>query len=378
MPGNFHEVPASIIATWPKPNYVDPVRRTWLPALACTLLAVSTVLISGRFFLRIRKQAGAFGYDDALIAIGWLVSIGFSAVACNNSLNYGIDRHTWDVRLDQYTGAALGGWIAQVLFLVSTCATKCSVLLFYRRMADGTFSKKWRYGIWVALGFLGGYFISTLIVYCLICQPLSSYWLSYRLDYHEPYTCIDGNVLSPFVGVLSVITDIYSVVLPCIMLQNYDLDVSRRQKIGLNVVFGLGLLVAGAGIARTYYLYEINHTYDTSWAGFDLFAWALVECHLAVICACAPSCRAFIRRYLSEPFSRSFNSNSSRRVQDTRESYNQLDFGRKSESPQAPVEMRHMVDNSTLDRQISEEHSDYPRWQKQGSLDLEKIGRDRV
>ena len=57
-----------------------------------------------------------------------------------------------------------------------------------------------------------------------------------------------------------------------------------------------------------YYLWEINHTYDTSWTGFNLFVWALLECHLAIIFACAPSLRAFLRKYLGDAWNRTFRS----------------------------------------------------------------------
>ncbi len=53
---------------------------------------------------------------------------------------------------------------------------------------------------------------------------------------------------------------------------------------------------------------RINHTYDTSWVGYDLFVWSLLECHLAVIFACAPAMRAFFRRYLSDHLTRTFGS----------------------------------------------------------------------
>lgn len=201
------------------------------------------------------------------------------------------------------------------MFIFSTCATKCSVLLFYRRMVKDTYSRSWLYAIWAALGFTGGYFLATLLALCLVCRPLSAYWESYDLNYTGTYTCINGNVLSPMVGVLSVVSDLYAVLLPFLMLRQYDLNVSRRQRIALDAIFALGLLVAGAGIGRTYYLWKIDHTYDTSWAGFDLFACSLVECHLAVICACAPSLRAFFRRYLSEVFRRTSKGSSYARRQ---------------------------------------------------------------
>lgn len=72
MPGNIHTVPASVIESWPKPNYVDPIRRTWLPAFSLTFMTFTTILIAGRFWLRLRKQAGSFGLDDAFIFAAWV------------------------------------------------------------------------------------------------------------------------------------------------------------------------------------------------------------------------------------------------------------------------------------------------------------------
>lgn len=304
-----------------------------MPAFAGVLLAVSTVLVAGRFYLRARKEAGPFGLDDLLIAIGWLFAVGETALAIVDAGNYGLSRHTWDVPVEWFSGAAMYGWIAQVFMLTSTCATKCSVLLFYRRMVKDT--GQWVYAIWAALAFTAAYFLAILVAYSLICQPLNSYWLSYDFSYHKPYKCIDGNVFSLCVGILSVISDLYAVGLPYIILRHYNLDVPRRQRIGLNIIFALGLLVAGAGVARTYQLWKINHTYDTSWAGFDLFVWSLVECHLAIICACAPSLRAFLRRYFGEAFNRTFNSRSYERSgQGSKKSHITTTTQRNSQMPQ--------------------------------------------
>ncbi|KAI7464523.1 hypothetical protein KC357_g7895 [Hortaea werneckii] len=285
MPGNFDEIPEDVAASWPDPNYDHPRNhRAWLPEFAIVFLAVSTILVAGRLYERGMKRAGGWGLDDVLISSGWLFSCGLSIVACIDGSWYGLGRHTWDVRREWYSGAALMGWLAQVLFLTSTCCTKCSVLLFYRRMVKDT--GRWKYAIWTAIGLTAAYWAGFLLAYCLICRPLNAYWLSYNQGYDEPYQCIHGDVLTIFVGALSVISD----------------------KVALDIIFSLSIVVAGAGIARTYYLWKINRTFDTSWVGFDLFTWSLVECHLAIIFACAPSLRAFIRRYLGESLSRRFTS----------------------------------------------------------------------
>jgi len=193
----------------------------------------------------------------------------------------------------------------QVLMLVGSGATKASVLLFYRRLVVGTLARRWKLAIYFALAFHAAYLVAITLGYVLICRPLQAYWMSYDYNWHQSYTCAPAGGLNPVIGVLSVLSDVYAVALPFIILHYYTLDVPRKQKIGLNIIFALGLLVAGAGVGRTYYLIKLGNTYDTSWAGYDLLVWTIVELQLGIICACAPSLRAFFRRYLSDRLRRS-------------------------------------------------------------------------
>ncbi|KAF2173601.1 hypothetical protein M409DRAFT_48556 [Zasmidium cellare ATCC 36951] len=242
MPGNFNAIPESVLQSWPKPNYIDPIRRGWMPAFALTWQIASTLLVAGRFYLRAKKQAGSFGLDDLMIFIGWLFSVGFTALAWIGAERFDLDRHTWDVHTTLYVGTALTGWIAQVLFILSTVPTKLSVLLFYRRMAKDSLDRRWLYAIYLALSVTAAYGLAIFLTYCLICHPLSAYWESYDFSYDKPFTCIDGNALTLTSGILSVLSDCYAVALPCLMLRHYSLDVPRKQKIVLNVIFGLGFL----------------------------------------------------------------------------------------------------------------------------------------
>ena len=54
--------------------------------------------------------------------------------------------------------------------------------------------------------------------------------------------------------------------------------------------------MTGAGVARTYYLWELAHQTDASWIGFDLYAVSVAECQLGIICCCLPFLRVFFRR----------------------------------------------------------------------------------
>lgn len=70
--GNIQEIPPEVLRSWPTPNYVDPVRRNWMPAFAMCWQVASTILVLGRFYLRVRRLAGPFGYDDAFMLIAWV------------------------------------------------------------------------------------------------------------------------------------------------------------------------------------------------------------------------------------------------------------------------------------------------------------------
>ena len=116
---------------------------------------------------------------------------------------------------------------------------------------------------------------------------------------------------------MSIASDLYSVLLPCIMLRKFDAP--RRQKIGLNVIFSLGLIAVAAGSVRTYYLEKVGHSVDLTWDGYDVLVWAQLETQLSLICASAPALRVFFRTYLTNPL-RVFSARSDSRQTSRRES----------------------------------------------------------
>lgn len=64
MPGNIINLTPADIAAWPTPNYIDPPRRTYMPAFASIWFAAGTLFVGTRFLLRAQNAAGKFGLDD--------------------------------------------------------------------------------------------------------------------------------------------------------------------------------------------------------------------------------------------------------------------------------------------------------------------------
>lgn len=148
-------------------------------------------------------------------------------------------------------------------FAWGTGFVKVSVLLFYRRIQSGTFNRPWLIAIYGAIVFT---LLSTIVMAVLLainCLPTEAYWMVYSFHWHKDYTCSRVISINAVAGGLSLLSDLYSVVLPCIMLQG--LEISRKQKIGLNLVFLVSLSVVAAGSARTWAFFSFAKDPDVSW-----------------------------------------------------------------------------------------------------------------
>jgi hypothetical protein len=270
---------------------------------------------------------------QALLLPGWLCSIAFTVFCLLSTERYGSGTHTWDVPFSDFVPLAFMGWCAEVTYLASTCFTKCSILLFYRRLTKGTYNMRWKYAIWIAITVTVVYSLAFIFLLIFSCSPTAAYWKSFNPYYKEEFHCIQSKYTNVLSGAMSVASDLYSVLLPCIMLRKFEAP--RRQKIALNIIFSLGLIVVGAGSVRTYYLEKVGHSVDLTWDGFDVMIWAQLETQLSLICASAPALRVFFRKYLSNPL-RAFSSSRSGSRQNSRRASKKLP-GESSDSSRGSV-----------------------------------------
>jgi hypothetical protein len=359
MSGNLNRLDPAIYATWPTPDYENPERRSWMPIYAGVLQGVSSLIVITRLWLRATNKAGSFGLDDvcnctrlsspstllttiqALLLPGWLASLAFTVFCLIATEKYGSGTRVWDVPIPFFEPLAKCGWAIQVTFLISTGCTKCSILFFYRRLTKGTYNKRWIIAILAAAVATAAY--SAVFVFMLIfaCSPTEAYWKSFNLTYlaTEEFTCGDTRYANILSGALSIASDLWSVLLPCLMLRNFEAP--RRQKIALNCIFSLGLLVVAAGSVRTYYLEKLGHTLDLTWVGFDVYIWAQLEVQLSLICASAPALRALFRTCLSGSMMRALSSARSHNRRESRRQSKRLP-GESSDSSRgkSPIPMQ--------------------------------------
>lgn len=131
-------------------------------------------------------------------------------------------------------------WSIECLFLTSTCLTKISILLFYRRLVNHSYSRNMQRVIYALIAFTVLYFVAFGSVLFFSCRPLNSTWLSLNLMYAVPYQCFSKQVPDIMVGVLSVVSDAYVLLIPELVF--HRLKLNRRKKIALFALFGSGIM----------------------------------------------------------------------------------------------------------------------------------------
>lgn len=165
------------------------------------------------------------------------------------------DRHVWDAPPDKRTDLVLCMWLGEFSFLVCGGCTKVSILLFYRRLVGGTYSKRYKWLIWFAIAFTIAYSFTFCVMLLVNCTPTRAYWMAFDFRYAltQNYECMDTSVINAMAGVCAAISDVYSVALPCILTWQLT-SVPKGQKIALFGIFSLGLVVVGVSGVRTYWL----------------------------------------------------------------------------------------------------------------------------
>lgn len=124
---------------------------------------------------------------------------------------------------------------------LSTCGLiKISILFFYRRIGD---VKPWfRRSINVNIALIAAYTLAFCIAIPLECTPASAYWNKANPLWAatHKYHCINEGAKQVSAGALSALQDLIACVLPMALF--WDMRISKRSKLALCLVFGVGLL----------------------------------------------------------------------------------------------------------------------------------------
>ncbi|KAI9646525.1 hypothetical protein NHQ30_004518 [Ciborinia camelliae] len=286
--------PPEIIATWPAPNYENPITRgEGVLVVNSILFPVVLLIILIRLYARLRISK-SFGLDDWLIIAAMLPATTFAILAVLAEERFEFGRHLWDIKPMEFKFGLQFLMITEIIFAFGQTLTKCSMLaMLYRILSSGKRFKRLTIAATIIIAILGSIFITIVIFQC---RPPSHYWI---LTSNPQPECINQVVHVTFAGSLNTLTDFVVVLFP--IPKMLKLQIPRRQRLGIIFLFAAGFLVCIAGAVRTYYTYVELSSFDRTWDSYGVWISSCVELYVGIICASIPATKPFFKRYFFEP-----------------------------------------------------------------------------
>jgi hypothetical protein len=172
--------------------------------------------------------------------------------------NYGIGKHLIYVLEADYFIGRKWAWISQIFYYAALGCVKCAIVALYHRLASQKLHKL-LLKIMGALVLFHG--IAAVITTAHMCNPVSIIW-----GPTFPMGCIDLLSFNYFNAAFHIATDIMLALIPIPILKG--LQINRRKKIGLVIVFGVGALTILGTIARQVTNAMALGNFDFTW--YDL------------------------------------------------------------------------------------------------------------
>ncbi|TDZ21773.1 Satratoxin biosynthesis SC1 cluster protein 4 [Colletotrichum orbiculare MAFF 240422] len=261
-----------------------------------------------------------FGMDDVFMVIAQIVTLG-AAVAIGLEGRYGLGSHSWVASVEDYipymkartssppstTRLALttaqSFYSSIIVYNMATCIVKISILLQYRRIFSGEIMQRLTL---CGLVFMGTWTVILSVLLPLMCYPVAAFW-----DSTVDGVCVDYLAIWYAMAGVNLAADlaIFSMPIPVIS----SLQLPRRQKRMLLLVFGLGFFTCVISALRIRTLRVAAKSQDPYWDNVDAATWSFLEITVGILAACLPTLRPIFVTFLPRLFAGSSARNGSGR-----------------------------------------------------------------
>lgn len=212
---------------------------------------------------------------------------------------YHFDRHVWDVPPADWVKERQIAWALEVLYVISSCMIKISVLLFYRRMGFRSVSRTFRVITTISIVSVILFTISFILTLSLGCQPFSAYWDRVnvgKLVQGYKYHCFDEPAFLISASFINTVQDFIATTMPAVLC--WQLQVRKRQRLALYACFGVGYIVTIVSAVRIWCIWEtFLLSYDASWNSYWTWICIMLETMLASIFSSIPSLRFLFQHF---------------------------------------------------------------------------------
>ncbi|GME22743.1 hypothetical protein GTA08_BOTSDO11683 [Neofusicoccum parvum] len=257
-------------------------------AIGIVLFVLATLAMGLRLVARLRFQRVGLDWDDYLMGLGWVLCAG-NLACCIAGGFYGLGKHIWTLSPYYMEKITVITFAYVFIYAWSVTIIKYSFIMLYRRI----FGLNW-FG-WFCICLSTSYLIVYHIVLPLYCNPLKYYWQQWNSPGAGVCPIKEGYFYLG-TGIINLLGDIFILAIP--IPDIWKLQLSRKEKAAIYLIFLLGGFVCIASIIRIKVIWALTQTMDISWAKSDVFIWSSAEPSVAVISGCLPTLRPLLMHFL--------------------------------------------------------------------------------
>ncbi|KAK1622453.1 hypothetical protein BDP81DRAFT_334226, partial [Colletotrichum phormii] len=125
------------------------------------------------------------------------------------------------------------------------------------------------------------------------CRPVYTSWDAEALQTAQ---CVDKETIYMILSIANIIMDVVMLLLPLKIV--IPLQMARRQKASVILLFATGIFVCASAIKRTIILPPLLKSANYSWEVAENFNWSFLEANAGIVCASVPGLQPFFVRYL--------------------------------------------------------------------------------
>ncbi|CAG7962272.1 unnamed protein product [Penicillium nalgiovense] len=253
-----------------------------------TGLAVSVVAL--RLYTRI-YMVKAPGIDDLLISCALVCDLALFAFILLER-KYGIGIHSSKLSEHDLQSQLFWLWLSVPFYNMTMIFAKISALTLFARLFR---PRPFLLATYIVMGFLVIVGLWTTLSGFFFCVPVHSFWSPY--EEVRLAKCLPAAPVWFTNAALQTATDLVILIMPLPLL--WKLQLPKRQRWGILVVFSLGIFTIGTSCARLYPLSVMVGGGDMTKANAQAALWSSLEGNVSIICICLPPLHPLLSRVFS-------------------------------------------------------------------------------
>ncbi|KAK4650991.1 hypothetical protein QC762_700790 [Podospora pseudocomata] len=244
---------------------VDAISQWRTIVTICAVLSFfSVVIVSARLWIRDKNHGLAA--DDWMSAISMVFGLLYS-ILCIVQTRYGLGLPIALRPKENLLPYSRSNFAGRPIYQMGISFFKVALLISYLRLFKGTNHLWYRRVVWIAMFFVVAGHLGCSLTLIFACNPVHKSW--------DPR--VDGKCLAPgpsftAYAIVTIISDVIVAIIPIPVL--LQLKVSRGKKIGLIVIFLLGLFTTLCSVFR--YM-QIDNIQNGDGNSTMLIVWGVIE-----------------------------------------------------------------------------------------------------